>query len=402
MDKQTKEFIQEHLRDDVILLGLQAKRYPDMDMNIVIRQIAGRQKIKNKIPLFYKQDDILFPRQLSVEQSSSEITAKYKAKLFNGYTFADLTGGFGVDFYFISQNFKSGIYVERDEELCRLANHNFEVLNISHFDIHQAKAEDFIVNMPDVDLIYIDPHRRNHSGKKTVLISDCEPDVSLLAERMLQKSPVVMIKLSPMLDIHQAIKELPQTTEVHIVAVENECKEILLLLSKRKDNMEVSEKHKGNVLIKTRNILRSSNYQALDFTLEEENHTEPAYIDDDPCQYIYEPNAAIMKSGAFKTVASRFKLKKFHVNSHLYTDGVLKSDFPGRIFQVKDVYGNSKADFRMLKEKYPKANISTRNYPLSVDDFRKKTGIKEGGDIYLFALKTYSEKYAIIVCNKVI
>ncbi len=399
MTDATKTFIQKHLNDDVMQLALHSDRYPDVDMQLAIRQITGLQKIRYKVPFFYESGDILFPQHISVEQSSSEITAKYKSELFQGNTFADLTGGFGVDFYFISQHFKSGIYVERDEELCRLAEHNFKVLKIPQYEIHQNKSEDYLDNMPEVDLIYIDPHRRSETGKKTVLISDCEPNVSLLAEKMLQRSSVVMIKLSPMLDIHQAIKHLPQTTEVHIVAVDNECKEVLLIL-KRNNLINTSECLYDNTLIKTRNLYKSQQNQFFDFTFKEEKQSEPAFADE-VGHYLYEPNSAIMKSGAFKSVATRFNLRKFHANTHLYTGEYLIDNFPGRIMQVSEVYGNNKADLKIIKEKYPKANVSTRNYPLSVDDFRKKTGIKDGGNDYLFALKTTSDKNIIIVCNKI-
>lgn len=399
MDKATNKFIQEHLNDDVIQLGLQAKRYSDVDMCLVIKQIAGFQKIKDKVPFFYESSDILFPRQLSIEQSSSEITAKYKSELFRGDTFADLTGGFGVDFYFISQNFKSGIYIERDKELCQLAIHNFKVLNVPAYKIHHAKSEDFLENMPEIDLIYIDPHRRSQTGKKTVLISDCEPNVAMLAEKMLLKSPIILIKLSPMLDIHQAIKCLPQTTEVHIVAVDNECKEVLLILKREGISKNIGNQE-DTIEIKTRNLYKSQVHQSFDFSFYEEKQAEPVYTDE-PSQYLYEPNAAIMKSGAFKSVANRFRLKKFHVNTHLYTSDILINDFPGRIMQVSEVYGNNKADLKKIKDKYPKANVTTRNYPLSVDDFRKRTSIKEGGNDYLYALKTTSEKHIIIACAKI-
>lgn len=398
MTDVTKIFIQEHLNDDLIQLGLQAKRYPELDMSFIIRQITGLKKIKDKVPSFYESGDILFPRQLSVEQSSSEITAKYKSDLFRGYAFADLTGGFGVDFYFISQNFKSGIYVEQDEELCKLAAHNFKVLKIPQFEIHQTKTEDFLNSMPEVDLIFIDPHRRSQTGKKTVLISDCEPDVSLLAEKMLVKSPVVMIKLSPMLDIHQAIKCLPQTTEVHVLAVDNECKEVLLILN-RNNFSRVFDNYE-NIQIKTRNLNKLQESQVFDFTFDQEKQAEPTYTNE-VSRYLYEPNVAIMKSGAFKSVAIRNNLHKFHVNTHLYTGDELLDDFPGRIMQVSEVYGSNKSDLKTIKEKYSKANVSTRNYPLTVDDFRKKTGIKDGGHDYLFALKTISGKNIIIACNKI-
>jgi len=202
-----------------------------------------------------------------------------------------------------------------------------------------------------------------------------------------------------MLDIHQAIKHLPQTTEVHIVAVDNECKEVLLILN-RDCTLESDEKLHNIILIKTRNLHKIKPEQMFDFSFDEEKQAEPV-LTDEVGRYLYEPNAAIMKSGAFKSVATRFNLRKFHVNTHLYTGEYLLENFPGRIMQVSEVYGNNKADLKIIKEKYPKANVSTRNYPLSVDDFRKKTGIKDGGKDYLFALKTASDKNIIIVCNKI-
>jgi hypothetical protein len=206
-----------------------------------------------------------------------------------------------------------------------------------------------------------------------------------------------MIKLSPMLDIHQAIKDIPQTCEVHIVAVDNECKEVLLILDRNSKPVDIDPEN--IIKIKTRNLHHTHPNQVFDFTLDEEKQAIPAYIDS-PCRYLYEPNAAIMKSGAFKTVAARFNLKKFHVNTHLYTGDILIDNFPGRIMEVIEVFGNNKSDLRKLQEKYAKANIITRNYPLSVDDFRKKTCIKDGGNSYLFALKTSSEKHIIISCSR--
>ena len=398
MDNKTKKFIQEHLNDDVIKLGLQSHRHSEIDMQLAIRQISGLQKVKNKIPSFYNNHDLLFPKQLSIEQSSSEITAKYKASLFRGETFADLTGGFGIDFYFIYQQFNSGIYIEIDKELCELAERNFTTLNINSYTVINANSVDYIEEMPNVDLIYIDPHRRSSTGKKTIKISDCEPDVSLLYDKLLQKAPNVMIKLSPMLDIHQAINDLLPTKEVHIISVDNECKEILMIL--KDENIETDKLKHDSVIIKTINYTKSGKEELFEYTFEEEKASKPEYSEL-PLLYLYEPNASIMKSGAFKTIASRFNLKKFHTNTHLYTSNEINTDFPGRIFIINEVYNHSKADVKRLSCNIPKANISTRNFLMSADEFRKKTGIKDGGDIYLFAFKTHTEKYIIASCRKV-
>ena len=398
MNKSTQEFIQQHINDDVLQLGLQRTKYPDVDYPLAIRQISGRQKFKKKVPQFYDHPEILFPIQLSVEQASSEITAKYKSELVSGGIFVDLTGGFGVDFFFLSNKFENGIYVERDNQLCELAIHNFKALGINGFEVCHQNAEDYIPIMPEVDLIYLDPHRRNDSGKKTVCISDCEPDVSILIKILLSKSSEIMIKLSPMLDIRQAINDIPQTSEIHVLAVENECKEILLILKKQiqKEEMVVE---KNEIIIKTLNFLKNGNRQQFDFQIDEEVVNETSYTSS-PLQYLYEPNAAIMKSGAFKSIGARFGLKKFHPNTHLYTDNTLKADFPGRIFSVHHIAGNTKEDFKSLKLGFPKANISVRNYPLSVEEYKKKSGIKDGGDDYIFAFKVNDGNLINIVAKK--
>lgn len=394
MNKITQEFIQQHINDDILKLSLQSKKYPDVDFSLAIRQIAGKQKFRRKVPLFYTHPDILFPVQLSVEQASSEETAKYKSEMVSGGVFADLTGGFGVDFYFLSQKFVHGMYVERDKQLCELANSNFKALGIKSFEILNQNAENFISGMPEVDFIYLDPHRRSESGKKTVRISDCEPDVSVLIEKMLERSRKIMIKLSPMLDIMQAIADIPQTTEIHIIAVENECKEVLLIINKDTQHED------KRVHLFTSNLLKKEKRQKFDFQLDDEVHCE-AIFTNYPLQYLYEPNAAIMKSGAFKTIGSRFGLKKFHPNTHIYTDNTLKDDFPGRIFFIEEVKGNTKDDFKLLKQKYPKANISLRNYPLSVEEYKKKSGIKDGGDFYIHALKANDNNFLNIISHRV-
>lgn len=394
MDKITLEFIQQHINDDILKLSLQSRKYPDIDFPLAIRQIAGKQKFRKKVPLFFLHPEILFPVQLSVEQASSEDTAKYKSDLVSGNAFADLTGGFGVDFYFISQKFAHGIYVERDIQLCELANSNFKTLGINSFKILNQKAEDFIKEMPEVDFIYLDPHRRSESGKKTIRISDCEPDVSVLIEKMLERSRKVMIKLSPMLDIRQAIADVPQTTEIHIIAVENECKEVLLIINRDTQHDDKS------VHLFTTNILKNGKSQQFDFHLDDEANSEAVFTNS-PLQYLYEPNAAIMKSGAFKTIGSRFGLNKFHPNTHIYTDNTLKTDFPGRIFSIQEVTGNSKDDFKLLKQKYPKANIILRNYPLSVDEYKKKSRIKDGGDYYIHALKANDNNLLNIISRRI-
>ncbi|HET7732383.1 MAG TPA: SAM-dependent methyltransferase, partial [Paludibacter sp.] len=371
-------------------LALQSARFPLVDMPLAIRQINGKQKIKAKVPLFYNTDDILYPAQLSLEQSSSESTAKYKSSLCEGNTLVDLTGGFGVDCCFMSERFKQATYVERQEELCELATHNFQTLNKPHIWVIHAETEKYLIEMEHADWIFIDPARRSSSGKKVVLLSDCEPDVSALSTLLLQQATRVMIKLSPMMDITAAVNELPNSAEIHIVSVDNECKEVLLLLDQ--------ENH-TNQKIRTINFGKKNKTEVFEFYQEEEAGTQIEYATTAE-KYLYEPNASVMKSGAFKLIAKQCGLRKLHKNTHLYTSIKLSLDFPGRIFEVQNQWGNSKKELKELVEKNPKANISTRNYPLSVDELRKKLKIKDGGEVYLFGCTVGDDQKVIIECKK--
>ena len=227
---ETQLFIREHSSDDVRTLALQAKKYPDINMPTAITQIAGRQVAAEKIPSWREIEEIWYPKHLSLEQCSSEITARYKARLFQGDSLTDLTGGFGIDCSFLATGFKSATYVERQEELCEIAAHNFPILNLNHINVRNEDGVDYLNAMSPVDCIFLDPARRNEHGGKTVAISDCEPNVAKLEGLLLSKANRIMIKLSPMLDLSQALKELPHTQEVHIISVNNECKELLLLL----------------------------------------------------------------------------------------------------------------------------------------------------------------------------
>lgn len=391
MTPETQRFILEHSLDDVRQLALQSARFPQIDMALALRQITGRQKVRLKIPLFYNHPDILYPKQLSLEQSSSESTAKYKSTCREGGNFADLTGGFGIDCYFISRNFAQASYIERNTELCEIARHNFDILGAENIRVFNMQSEDFLKEMTPVDLIYIDPARRNQAGNKVVLLSDCEPDVSELLPLLLAKGENVLIKLSPMLDITRALKDLPATKEIHIISVDNECKEILFLI-----HGKVGQK----MMIKTVNLLKNKANQVFDFNEQEENKAQVDYTSE-LLQYLYEPNSSVMKSGAFNLVAERFGLKKLHKNTHLYTSNELIPDFPGRIFLIESVYGSTKHEIKNLRVNAPQANITVRNYPLTVNEFRKKTGIRDGGELYIFACKLINDVNAIVQCKKI-
>lgn len=390
MKSINKQFINEHLYDDVHLLALQAKRYPDVDMDLAIRQITGRQKMQHKVPAFYNCDEVFYPIRLSLEQASSEITAKYKSTLCKGKTFADLTGGFGIDCFFISKNFEQAAYVEKQTELCEIAKHNFKVLNAENIVVINNSAEDYLNEMQPVDCIYLDPARRSAGGKKLVFLSDCEPNVSELAPKLLQKAETVLIKLSPMLDISAAMRDLPNIHQLHVVAVENDCKEILLLLQKQKTN---------DIRVATVNFLKNKTTQSFEYTLKQETAAIATYTSELK-QYLYEPNAAVMKSGAFRLISEHFRLDKLHANTHLYTSDEYIADFPGRVFKIEHIWGNSKKGWKKHLERIKKANISVRNYPFSADELRKKLKLSDGGDCYLFACTLANNQRTIIECCK--
>ena len=390
MNDATKIFIKEHVNDDVYTMALQISKYPDVDMPFAVRQISGKQKVIHKIPSFYECDDLLYPQKLSLEQSSSEITANYKAANCKGSVIIDLTGGFGVDSFFFSKKFKRVFYVERQEELCVLAKHNFPLLGSPNISVLNELAENYLEQTEKVDWIYLDPARRTEEGKKAVLLSDCEPNVAQLENKLLNKASHVMIKLSPMIDISELRRELKQISEIHIIAVENECKEVVTILENRIID---------SVIVKTINFKKNGLSEAFDFDIEAEQKAV-APLSDKVMDYLYEPNAAIMKSGAFRLISEKLHVKKLHTNSHLYTSDHVIPDFPGRVFNVINVYDFSKESLKSLHTEVRKANLSVRNFPLTVNELRKKLKLAEGGEDYIFATTLSDEKKVLVHCKK--
>lgn len=389
MNQATKDFILNHANEDVNKLALKSKSYTEVDISIAIKQIEGKQKIKNKIPTFFTNNEILYPHKLSLEQSSSEITAKYKSFICKGYNMADLTGGFGIDCFFLSHNFQKIYYVERQKELCDLAMHNFKILEKPAIEVIHSTSEDFLKTEINIDWIFIDPSRRKESGAKAVFLSDCEPNVFDLQNIMLEKAENVMIKLSPMIDISQLRRDLHFIKEIHVLSVENECKEILVIL-KRGYNQSIN--------FFAVNFPQKKSIEVFDFEQNDEKNSISS-LAESVQNYLYEPNASILKSGAFKIIGNKFQLSKLHKNSHLYTSNELKSNFYGRIFEVKKVLNFNKEELKKMD--LSKANIAARNFPISVKDLRNKIKIKEGGNDYVFATTLQSEKKVLIICNKI-
>lgn len=383
---ETEQFIREHRHDDVRTLALQSKRYPQIDMPTAISQIAGWQTAKHKIPSWHATEGIIYPVHLSLEQCSSEVTARYKASLLKGDTLADLTGGFGVDCAFLSEGFQHVTYIERQKELCDIATHNFNLLGLHQITVLNANSVETLRAISMADCIFIDPARRNEHGGKTVLISDCEPDVESLETELTRKAKRIMVKLSPMLDLSLALRSLKHVVEVHIVSVQNECKELLFILE---------ETVREAISIYCVNYVHDTP-QLFAFTQQEEADAVALYTNEVDA-YLYEPNASILKGGAFRVVAARFGLKKLHPNSHLYTGNVRIEQFPGRSFEVSAV-GTTKD--RNLLSGLSQANITVRNFPISVAELRKRIKLKDGGDVYLFATTLNDGKRVLIKCKR--
>ena len=380
----TRQFIEDHLQDDIRELALKYSN-AKVDMALALRQIEARQLLRKKVPSWSDNPDLLFPAHLSVEQCSSEATARYKATLLHGETFADLTGGMGVDCHFISQHFDATDYVEVNQGLCALAENNFNVLGTKITVLNQS-TETYLNNCKPVDCFFIDPARRDHYGRKTVSIADCSPNVVELQDQLLQKARRVMVKLSPMLDISKALKELRHVSEVHVVAVANECKELLFIMEQGFEgeptltcvNLETSQPIVSYLGCFVAPLLATT-----------------------VLTYLYEPNAALMKAGCFGLLSQRYGVKQLHPNSHLYTSEQLVPDFPGRIFKVDGWAPYNKKTKQTLLAGVEKASIATRNFPLSVAELRKSLKINDGDDTYLFATTIVNDQKVIISTYKI-
>lgn len=364
-------------------------------------QATGQRIAQEKIPTWYACKEVLYPVRLSMEQCSSEETARYKASLVQGESLVDLTGGLGVDCYFMSQAVQRATYVEQQTELCQLARHNFACLG-GHIEVVNACCQDYLPTMEAVDVIFIDPARRDNKGGKVALLADCTPNLLEIGDALLQKCKTLIVKLSPMIDIDSVLKVFPTTYAVHIVAVKNECKEVLVcvkgewIVEKGGAFPAVPEPVEGPAG-KEPNMVCANlpiEDQPFVFTRRDEATCEVTYSQ--PLSYLYEPNAAILKAGAFKQVAAQFGLYKLHVNSHLYTSDTLLENFPGRRFGIQRITKVQRKEIGDIE----KANLSIRNFPGSVADLRKKLKLKDGGDTYIFATTLHDNSKALIVCNR--
>lgn len=391
-----QKYIRTHLTDDVRALLLRAQP-ADLDIRKVAAQIVARQKAQEKLPTWFANDELIFPPALSVEQASSEQTANYKASLASGKRLFDLTGGMGVDTWAFAKRVEQVVYVERNAELAQLAAHNFPLLGISNVTVKTGNGLALLMAKETTadlaDWIYLDPHRRDSSGGKVVRLEDCEPDVSqpCTLKMLFSKTNRILLKASPLLDIHLAIRQLMGTVaSVHVVAVQGEVKEVLFVLENQSINKEEIKFNTVN--------LANNTAMCLNFCWDEEPAANVSL--GDPQTYIYEPNASVLKAGAFRLAGARFGLKKLAPHSHLYTNDDVQWDFPGRIFSVLQVI---KPDAKTLKTIIPdlKANLTVRNFPQTVAELRKKLSLREGGDIYILATTLQNGDKRLLITKKV-
>tara|TARA_R110002012_G_scaffold4074_6_gene18910 strand:+ start:40413 stop:41582 length:1170 start_codon:yes stop_codon:yes gene_type:complete len=383
LNKDVQQFIR-NFEGEISQLAFAGSPFEGITIQQLIQQIEGRRRIEKKLPAWFEALNVLYPPKLNLEQTSSEIAAKYKASLVNGKTIADITGGFGVDSFFFADKFEIVHHFEIDEEISKIAKHNFEILGKNNIHCRPTDGLQAILKK-QYDVIYADPSRRHDSKGKVFFLNDCEPNIPGNILEILNHCNQFLVKTSPMLDITVGLNELMNVSEIHIVAVDNEVKELLWLLKK-----VVNSQPK----VKTVNFTKSGS-ENLDF--EWNVHSSPKYSL--PQKYLYEPNAAILKSGAFDLVSEKLKLNKLHKNTHLYTSENL-INFPGRRFLVESTIPYSKKEMRAALN-FKKANISTRNFPKSVEVLRKKWKITDGGKVYLFFVTNLEDKKVMIRCSKV-
>lgn len=397
----TAEFIREYRERDIRQLALQANRFPDVDMPYALDQIQGWQIARRKLPKWAACDGVIFPPHLSMEQCSSEPTAQYKfnlamewaSRVGHASRMTDLTGGFGVDFSFTSCAFAAATYVERNEQLCHIVEHNLPLLGLNNATVVCADAVEYLSTVEPQTMLFLDPARRDEHGAKTVMLADCTPDVVQLLPKLLEKSRFTMLKLSPMLDWHKAVDDLQGTVrEVHIVSVGGECKELLLVLS------TVVE---SELKVYCADLSIASDTSSLFvYTPGSSAPVANSTFNIQHSTFLFEPNASIMKAGCFDELAAAYGVSPVSRNSHLFLSDEPVEDFPGRSFVVERVTTMNKGELRKTLAGIEKANIATRNFPLTVAELRKRLKIKDGGDVYIFATTTTEGEHLLLISRK--
>ncbi|TXE20405.1 class I SAM-dependent methyltransferase [Psychroserpens burtonensis] len=386
LNSEIQKFISNNINTEVSSILLKGTHFSKVTTKEIIEQIEAKVKCKKKLPTWFSSEKIYYPNKLNIEQTSSEITAEYKSKLFTGKSILDITGGFGVDCLYFSRHFKEVTYCDIDEELSAIVAYNYTQLQVKNIKTVNSSGIDYLLSKKDkYDWVYIDPSRRHKSKGKVFFLKECLPNVPLHLETLFKRTNNIAIKTSPLLDLSIGISELKHVKDIHIIAVKNEVKELIWILE---------NDFKGEITVKTANIVNNS-VEVFNFKLMNEA-THHAILSH-PLHFLYEPNAAILKSGAFNSVSKQLKISKIHQHSHLYTSNE-HLIFPGRSFTIESIVDYSKKNIKSLK--ISQANITTRNFPETVQNLRKKYSIKDGGHTYLFFTTNLLGVKLVIICNK--
>ena len=383
------KFLKDHENHDPFSLSLNAKIPKGANLNSLVTQIQSKQKAKAKIPEWYATENIIFPVPLSMEQCSSEATAKFKAQLFSGKRFIDMTGGAGIDCHYIAKNFEEGVYIEQNEDLFNTTKYNFNLLANNHIDCINIDSLEYIKGLKSkVDLIYLDPARRSKEKKKVFLLEDCSPNILEIKEKLFQLSANILVKVSPMLDIHLAVKQIEEIKKIWIVSYKNECKELLIQIS---ESAKSTDCHVNCIDIKQNGKIDELNLSY--------DQLKPQTISfSSPLKYLYEPNSSINKSGAFDYIAKHFSVNKLDQNTHLYTSENFVENFSGKSYKIISI---NKFDRKEILKALPgkKARIILKNFPHGIDKVKQKLKIKEGGNSYLICT-SIEKKLVLVLCEK--
>ena len=413
MTPELRDFIEKHQNDDTAALLLQAhalggSRHAGCDSREMVRfaveQIEARRRLKGKLPEWYENKDIIMGGRVPAEQCSSELTARYKQRVIRSLEFSveslevrwicDMTGGMGVDLWYMSEGMEGAIYTERNEALCEVARHNFEVLkDARHPEVEVRCGDGRELPIPTVDVIYLDPARRAGDGSRVYAMEDCEPNIVEWQDELLKHAKMVMVKLSPMVDLTDVLRKLKGVTEVHIVGVKNECKEVLIVQAHALGDFL----HAGCVEVHCVDFMTSGKMEYV-FGLSDEMGI--SLTDGGMKRYLYEPDVTLMKAGAFGSLCARFPVWQLDVDTHLMTSDEWIPDFPGRVFEVEEVMPFSSKVLKRLKKEMPQANIAVRNFVMTADELRRRTGIKDGGEVYLFGAKVKDVGQMLLKCRK--
>lgn len=392
LNQEEKEFIRQNIDADTKKILLQSPK-ENIDIKFCVQQIEGIKKAKEKFPSLLENNDLLFPPKINLEQTSSEQTSKYKASLFpKESTLRDLTSGFGIDVIFFAKELKKVYYHEINYELACIAEKNFQALGIDNIIVSKGNSANDIDSLENTDIIYLDPSRRDENKNKVFLLRDCQPNIIGILPFLYDKAKTICLKLSPMLDIKIAIREIKNIKEIHIISVKNECKELFLVLEKGNEK---------EIIYSCVDFDSNGKINKFSFTTEKSITRLAEKSEIRMGAYMYEPNTSILKAGGFHSLCEKFEVSKIASHSHLYISEKEIEDFPGRKFIIKTILPYNNKILKTLSTRYPKANFTIRNFPQTVSEIRKRTDVKEGGDAYLFFTTNKENEKIIISCEKV-